>query len=170
MNFAADGSVQCGTHDALILLRSLSSYPYVSAVPPTSILFAFIYTSCSTGRPPLLHLLTMAPLTLALPFLFLPALVLSADPIHVPLTRRGTHKKLDLNKEALRLRTKYGFGEAAAKASRRATVGRRGTAAGIPVTNQVFSFLLEKSSCWLTDCRLQDDDSSYFGTVTIGTP
>ena len=96
----------------------------------------------------------MAPLTLALPFLFLPALVLSADPIHVPLTRRGTHKKLDLNKEALRLRTKYGFGEAAAKASRRATVGRRGTAAGIPVTNQVFSFLSEKSSCWLTAaCR-----------------
>lgn len=96
----------------------------------------------------------MAPLTLALPFLFLPALVLSADPIHVPLTRRGTHKKLDLNKEALRLRTKYGFGEAAAKASRRATVGRRGTAAGIAVTNQVFSFLSEKSSCWLTDtCR-----------------
>lgn len=83
----------------------------------------------------------MAPLTLALPFLFLPALVLSADPIHVPLTKRASHKKLDLNKEALRLRTKYGFGEAAATASRRATVGRRGSSAGIPVTNQVFTLL-----------------------------
>lgn len=142
MNFAADGSVQCGTHKCPDFAAQLVLLPLrLSAVPPTPFLSLSFKSLVRLVDPPFLHLLTMAPLTLALPFLFLPALVLSADPIHVPLTKRASHKKLDLNKEALRLRTKYGFGEAAATASRRATVGRRGSSAGIPVTNQVFTLL-----------------------------
>ncbi|KAF9482266.1 acid protease [Pholiota conissans] len=93
----------------------------------------------------------MAPLALALPFLFLPTLALGvADPIHVPLTRRGAHKKLDVNKEANKLRTKYGFSTAPVT-PRRTGIGRRASAAGIAITNQ-------------------DDDASYFGSISIGTP
>lgn len=78
----------------------------------------------------------MVLLTFVLSFLLLPATILAADPIHIPLTRRSA-RKLDINEEAFRLRTKYGFSAAASSARRRTTVGRRGTAVGIPVTNQV---------------------------------
>ncbi|KAF8176802.1 aspartyl protease [Pholiota molesta] len=91
----------------------------------------------------------MAPLAFALPFLLLPTLALGLDPIHVPLSRRSSNRKLDIEKEALRLRTKYGY--ATPIAPRSAGIGRRGSAVDIAVTNQ-------------------DDDASYFGSISIGTP
>ncbi|KAF8961369.1 aspartic peptidase domain-containing protein [Flammula alnicola] len=94
----------------------------------------------------------MAPLALALSFLLLPSLSLAADPIHVPLTRRtGSTHKFNIIEEALRLRVKYGFANATTLLPRSTGIGRRAASAGIPVTNQ-------------------DDDASYFGTITIGTP
>jgi len=92
----------------------------------------------------------MPSLALALSFLLLPSLSLAADPIHVPLSRRSVSaRRFDPVKEAHKLRVKYGFDQPAPTTRRRGS--RRATSAGIPVTNQ-------------------DQDSSYFGSLTIGTP
>ncbi|KAF8971140.1 aspartic peptidase domain-containing protein [Flammula alnicola] len=87
----------------------------------------------------------MAPLALALSFLLLPSLSFAADPIHVPLTRRtGSTHKFNITEEALRLRVKYGFANATSLLPRSTGIGRR--------------------------ALLLDNDASYFGTITIGTP
>jgi len=92
----------------------------------------------------------MPSLALALSFLLLPSLSLAADPIHVPLSRRSlSARRFDPVKEAHKLRVKYGFDQPASTTRRRGS--RRATSAGISITNQ-------------------DQDSSYFGSLTIGTP
>ncbi|KAF9556706.1 acid protease [Agrocybe pediades] len=70
-----------------------------------------------------------------------------ADPIHVPLSRRAK-KTFDPNAEAHKLRVKYGRISDKALEGR---FGRRANSAGIPIANQ-------------------EQDSSFLGTVTIGTP
>ncbi|KAJ3505622.1 hypothetical protein NLJ89_g7319 [Agrocybe chaxingu] len=91
----------------------------------------------------------MAPLSLTLPFVLLPALALAQEPIHVPLSRRSRGAHLDLNKEADKLRNRYGFANGTTGTIPRRS-GKRASA-DIPIVNQ-------------------DADSSYFGSITIGTP
>jgi len=95
----------------------------------------------------------MAPRSLALTLLLLPTLAVVADPIHVPLSRRSrtSNRTLDLSGEAHRLRVKYGFAAPNDTLAFPRRAGKRANSAGIPVVNQ-------------------DSDSSYFGSMTIGTP
>ncbi|PPQ78252.1 hypothetical protein CVT25_011711 [Psilocybe cyanescens] len=97
----------------------------------------------------------MAPLELISASFILTLLTItaSADPIHVPLARLSQRSPLDVNKEALKLKYKYGLisPHEARKPPARGSAGRRASSVGIPVTNQ-------------------NHDASYYGTVTIGTP
>uniref|UniRef100_A0A8H7XMX3 Peptidase A1 domain-containing protein n=1 Tax=Psilocybe cubensis TaxID=181762 RepID=A0A8H7XMX3_PSICU len=97
----------------------------------------------------------MAPLEfISVPiFLTLLTISASADPFHVPLARLAQRSPLNVNKEALKLKYKYGYlsPHESRKPPARVTAGRRATSVGIPVTNQ-------------------DHDASYFGAITIGTP
>ncbi|KAJ7762479.1 aspartyl protease [Mycena metata] len=83
--------------------------------------------------------------------LVLPAFSL-ADPIHIPLTRRAGNWATHTNHLAAAdfARSRYGYGSAAPSTTKRMQ-RRAGGAAGLPFVNQ-------------------EGDSSYFGTVTIGTP
>ncbi|TFK44231.1 aspartic peptidase domain-containing protein [Crucibulum laeve] len=91
----------------------------------------------------------MIPLALALCFLLSPSLSLSADPLHVPITRRAPRAVHDLNyyaNVAKHMQAKYYPNLASSSAPR-----KRASSADIPVVNQ-------------------QGDSSYFGSVNIGTP
>ncbi|KAJ7028583.1 aspartyl protease [Mycena alexandri] len=92
----------------------------------------------------------MVSLPLAI-LLILPAFSL-ADPTHIPLTRRAGNWATHTNHLAAAdfARARYGFGGAALNTTKRMQ-RRGGSAQGLPFVNQ-------------------EGDSSYFGTVTIGTP
>ncbi|KAH9484944.1 Pepsin A [Psilocybe cubensis] len=92
----------------------------------------------------------MAPLAFILPSLLLSGLAVSADPVHVPLARRS-QRRLDVNAEALKLKFKYGLLDRNAALPLSARYMKRANSAAIPIVNQ-------------------DGDSSYFGSITIGTP
>ncbi|PPQ65448.1 hypothetical protein CVT26_000100 [Gymnopilus dilepis] len=97
----------------------------------------------------------MPSLAVAFSLLLLPTLSFAQEPIHVPLTRRAPSAvSFDPNEEALRLRMRYGFvkpDDVPPSSRRRRAPIRRASSAGIPVTNQ-------------------DQDSSYFGSISIGSP
>ncbi|KAJ7233903.1 aspartic peptidase A1 [Mycena rebaudengoi] len=82
--------------------------------------------------------------------LALPALS-TADPIHIPLTRRNNRPRTpkDLWASAEQARARYGYGSAAAPPGKR--MDRRASAESLNFVNQ-------------------QGDASYFGTVNIGTP
>lgn len=91
----------------------------------------------------------MFSLPLAISLLVLSELV-DAETIHIPLTRRAPTRAHDLdyyNSVAAGLRGKYNYGTVEPGVSGR----RRATVDGIPVINQ-------------------DGDTSYLGTINIGTP
>ncbi|KJA26203.1 hypothetical protein HYPSUDRAFT_36452 [Hypholoma sublateritium FD-334 SS-4] len=88
----------------------------------------------------------MGPLILALSLLSLADVLVIGDPIHVPVRRLHTGQKSDLNEIAHRVRVKYGFPEILPSGRR-----RRASSASIPTVDQ-------------------DVDSSYFASVTVGTP
>ncbi|KAF8902934.1 aspartic peptidase domain-containing protein [Gymnopilus junonius] len=95
----------------------------------------------------------MPSLALLFSLLLLPTFSFAAEPLHVPLTRRSL-TAFDPNEEALKLRHRYGFATSnstTAASRRRRTALRRASSVGIPVTNQ-------------------GADSSYLGTLTIGSP
>ncbi|PPQ90543.1 hypothetical protein CVT25_015857 [Psilocybe cyanescens] len=92
----------------------------------------------------------MAPLALVLSSLLLSGLTVSADPIHVPLARRS-RRHIDVNEEAFKLKVKYGLLDRNTTFPLPPRQKKRASSVGIPVVNQ-------------------DDDSSYFGSITIGTP
>ncbi|KAF8160631.1 aspartic peptidase domain-containing protein [Crassisporium funariophilum] len=96
--------------------------------------------------------MTPPSLTLTLLLLLLPTLAV-ADPIHVPLSRRSrvSNHTFDFQGEAHRLRVKYGFAAPNETLAFPRRAGKRANSIGIPVVNQ-------------------DGDSSYFGSITIGTP
>lgn len=91
--------------------------------------------------------------------------VSTADPVHVPLARRSA-RHLGFNEEATRLRVKYGLLSKNSTSFQRAS--RRASSSSMSIGNQVrplVQFFLFNSS------RLpQDQDTSYIGTLTIGTP
>ena len=79
----------------------------------------------------------MTLLAVALSLLAAPCLSEAIDPVHVPLTRRhASPGSFDPNLEAYKVKLKYGFidGNTPAPLPRRV---RRGTAAAVPITNQV---------------------------------
>ncbi|KIK69444.1 hypothetical protein GYMLUDRAFT_68042 [Collybiopsis luxurians FD-317 M1] len=89
--------------------------------------------------------------------LSLAASSITADPIHIPVTRRrSTSGVRDINHYAAvadRLRVKYGYPSSRVNQTRKdsAKFGKRASSASIAITDQ-------------------DDDASYFGTISIGTP
>jgi cathepsin D len=74
----------------------------------------------------------MAPVYLALALLFFPTAIFS-EPLHVPLRRRQTLLKRDLNQEANKLRVKYGYQPVFSLSHR----SNRRAVAGIPLLDQV---------------------------------
>ncbi|KIM45427.1 hypothetical protein M413DRAFT_24631 [Hebeloma cylindrosporum] len=93
----------------------------------------------------------MTPLAFSLPFLLFLGLSLAQEPIHIPLTRRSrVARTFNPTDEADRLRHRYGFANATT-AVRRGPQGRRASSAGLSIINQ-------------------NQDSSYLGTITVGTP
>ncbi|KAF5381156.1 hypothetical protein D9757_009439 [Collybiopsis confluens] len=101
---------------------------------------------------PLIHLLLLS--------LAVSNFSVGADPVHIPVRRRNTGVVRDVNYYAAAadgLRAKYGFPTSNSNAASRkrsgdsAKFGKRASSAGIPITNQ-------------------DDDASYFGSISIGTP
>lgn len=98
----------------------------------------------------------MAPLSSALPFLLLPVLTFAQDAIHVPIARRSRNAdgSFDHDAEAQRMRHRYGYATDSSLGTRtfpRRGAEKRASSAGIPIINQ-------------------NSDSSYFGSMTIGTP
>jgi len=85
----------------------------------------------------------MAPLSLALSFLLLPALSFAQDAtLHVPLARRSWTKNgaIDYSSEADRMRYRYGYAPDASVSSRafpRREAQKRASDIGIPIVNQV---------------------------------
>ncbi|KAJ3983196.1 acid protease [Lentinula detonsa] len=83
----------------------------------------------------------------------------TADPLHIPVNRRRNSAPRDVHYYAAaadRIRAKYGFPASGSSrkrhgASNSARFGKRASSAGISITDQ-------------------DDDASYFATVSIGTP
>ncbi|KAE9403076.1 acid protease [Gymnopus androsaceus JB14] len=100
--------------------------------------------SCSLGVLSLIHL-----------FILYTVPSVTAEPIHIPVTRRSRAGARDVHYYAAtadRIRSKYGF--ATSNKSKRNVLnrlGRRASSAGISIINQ-------------------DQDASYFGTISIGTP
>ncbi|KAF5327777.1 hypothetical protein D9619_004889 [Psilocybe cf. subviscida] len=91
----------------------------------------------------------MAPFPALALFTLAVSSIAAAEPIHVPISRRSKNSRiLDLKEETFRLRQRYGRTNATSLEGKSA---KRATAAGIPVINQ-------------------DNDSSYFGTISAGTP
>ncbi|KAI6010602.1 aspartic peptidase domain-containing protein [Pisolithus marmoratus] len=74
------------------------------------------------------------------------------DPIHVPLLRRSPHNVEDLPKALAALKSKYRIGSSASK--------RSGNSASIPIIDETR----------IIHILYQDNDSSYSGAITIGTP
>ena len=84
----------------------------------------------------------------------------SPDPLHVPLVRRSRHNVEDLSKALAALKGKYNIVQSN-------TAKRAGYSSAIPITDEVcrlppFRFPLQLG--------FQQNDSSYSGEVTIGTP
>ncbi|KAJ3733403.1 acid protease [Lentinula guzmanii] len=85
--------------------------------------------------------------------------LITADPLHIPVNRRRNSAPRDVHYYAAaadRIRAKYGFPASGSSrkrhgASNSARFGKRASSAGISITDQ-------------------DDDASYFATVSIGTP
>ncbi|KAJ4490934.1 aspartic peptidase domain-containing protein [Lentinula aciculospora] len=83
----------------------------------------------------------------------------TADPLHVPINRKRSSAPRDVNYYAAaadRIRAKYGFATSGSSEKRdgpsnSARYGKRASSAGISITNQ-------------------DNDASYFATLSIGTP
>lgn len=87
----------------------------------------------------------MIPLSLAPYLLLFQALSVSADPIHINLARRGSGPRNATYYAGIAegIRAKYGF-TTAAEIARRGVHGvvKRANTAGIPIINQVRSFLI----------------------------
>ena len=84
----------------------------------------------------------------------------SPDHLHVPLVRRSRHNVEDLPKALAALKGKYNIVQSN-------TAKRAGYSSAIPITDEVrrlspFRFPLQLG--------FQQNDSSYSGEVTIGTP
>ncbi|KAJ3713100.1 aspartic peptidase domain-containing protein [Lentinula raphanica] len=85
---------------------------------------------------------------------------IAADPLHIPVHRKRSSASRDLSYYAAaadRIRAKYGFPTTSGSTKKRSTssnsarLGRRASSAGIGIIDQ-------------------DDDASYFATLSIGTP
>ncbi|KAJ3821541.1 aspartic peptidase domain-containing protein [Lentinula raphanica] len=86
---------------------------------------------------------------------------IAADPLHIPVHRKRSSASRDLSYYAAaadRIRAKYGFPITSASSTKKrstssnsARLGRRASSAGIGIIDQ-------------------DDDASYFATLSIGTP
>ncbi|KAI5982159.1 aspartic peptidase domain-containing protein [Pisolithus marmoratus] len=86
------------------------------------------------------------------------------NPIHVPLLRCSPHNVEDLPKALAALKSKYRIGSSASK--------RSGNSASIPIIDEVhrLPFLLNPNQTRIIHIVYQDNDSSYSGAITIGTP
>lgn len=79
----------------------------------------------------------MASAYLALLLLFFPTIAL-ADSLHLPLVRRSQTGTVDRNKEAQRLRVRYGYIKPQPVRFAQSHPNKRASAAGIPMSNQVY--------------------------------
>ncbi|KAF5314253.1 hypothetical protein D9619_012012 [Psilocybe cf. subviscida] len=77
--------------------------------------------------------------------------LVSADPIHVPITRRKTARVLDLNAELFRLRQRYRKVNTLSPPINSSGTRRRAAVGGIPIIDQ-------------------NSDTSYLGIISVGTP
>lgn len=110
-------------------------------------------------------------------FLFFPALSLSlqADPspLHIPIVRRANTGARDLNYYAAaaeRIRAKYNI-NVPSSSTPHARRAKRASSSDISITNQVsFEWFCESNIYSFHAIALQAADSSYFGSVQIGTP
>ena len=105
------------------------------------------------------------PGSLLLLILLLYASSTTADPLHIPLSRRAsaTEKTMDeIHADAEYIRAKYGYNK----------IDSRRAVSDIPITNQVITIPHYFLHCRMASLIVSTQylDPPYYGALTIGTP